>query len=236
MELFRRLRAPSVDSDVSLSDAEGSDAEEAGLWAGGPEDHPYRRLSRALEGVAVLERLEEATGGVPKPYLAVGLVVAAIALCVQLFGAAVFCSAVLIAFPASMTLKTLDGGFPLHTDRAHWLRYWVVHGAVHVAEAPFASALAAADQYHLIKLVLLLWCASPGDLGGGAVAYGAVRPLLKRHEESLDAVFGAVGERWREVTVDVGTSALPVIFGAARVRLAALLAAPQTTPEGEKAK
>lgn len=201
----------SYDQQGEADHGEADDEGVEGVWARAfthndhQNQHPYARLSAALEGVAALTWLEEATGGVPKPYLAAGLAVLTAAACVAAAGIALFCNALLVAYPAVMTLKTLEGEYPLHTDRAHWLRYWVVHGALHAAEAPLTTALAKSHQYHFLKLAFMLWCAVPaGRLGGAECVYGALlRPALRRHERALSRAFRGVHDAGLQAGADV---------------------------------
>jgi len=67
-----------------------------------------------------------------------------------------------------------------------WLIYWVVYGLFNMLESWSDTALSWLPVYHPTKLIFLLWCFLPQYQGSQLVFDVLVRPMLQRHEQSIE--------------------------------------------------
>lgn len=97
------------------------------------------------------------------------------------FGASLIVNTLAVIFPALMSYRCEKE----KTPPTQWLSYWIIYSSFFILE--FSPGLSSSVPfYHLIKLVLLLWCMYPGAGNGAEVVYNiAIRPVFSVLDKNM---------------------------------------------------
>lgn len=198
------------------------------------DDNAVMPLS--LDDIPILDTLEKQTG-VPRLQLVMGGFAAACIVIATLFGARAFSNFVAFVYPAYMTFKTIEQDD--EKEHVYWLTYWVVYGLFSVAEAISDVLLFWLPYYYPLKLGFLVWCFVPKYRGCVTVYEHIIRPLLARHqgtiEMSLNQAQASIDEASAEVKATSSEFLVSVSKGWMARSLTAITNLSQSSGDGDRA-
>ncbi|XP_077221027.1 HVA22-like protein k [Tasmannia lanceolata] len=96
------------------------------------------------------------------------------------------CCSVGIALPVYSTFKAIEEKDKKEQER--WLLYWSVYGSFSLAEVFSDQILSWFPPYYYMKFAFLVWLQFPSHNGSTQLYRRHLRPLLFRHQETLDKI------------------------------------------------
>ena len=107
--------------------------------------------------------------------------------------AAFLSNIVILAFPFYASVRSLEM-VKNSAGEVKWLMYWIVFAFVSFVEG-FISWV---PTYYLFKVLLLLWCMTPGRSNGAHVIYHRIiRPLVMEHRDTVDTAISKMAKTVR---------------------------------------
>jgi len=144
------------------------------------------RIQERLNEYPFLHTIEAVTG-VPKPYIALVIIIAAFCMVFFGWGMRLFYRIVGFFWPLFQSFKCIEDHKP--DDMRLWLTYWLVFGFFTLTANIFDTALSWIPFYYPAKLGFLVWCFHPQHQGAITIFDKFIRPLLERNVKQLEGSF-----------------------------------------------
>lgn len=93
-------------------------------------------------------------------------------------------------YPTYATIRALESA--TKDDDTEWLTYWVVFATFSLLENFVEFVIYWIPFYYPAKVTFLLWCMLPQYKGAAKVYEFAIKPLVLRHESTIDAALNNV--------------------------------------------
>eukprot|EP00358_Blepharisma_japonicum_P004959 CAMPEP_0202942716 /NCGR_PEP_ID=MMETSP1395-20130829/2971_1 /ASSEMBLY_ACC=CAM_ASM_000871 /TAXON_ID=5961 /ORGANISM="Blepharisma japonicum, Strain Stock R1072" /LENGTH=188 /DNA_ID=CAMNT_0049639335 /DNA_START=11 /DNA_END=577 /DNA_ORIENTATION=+ len=100
-------------------------------------------------------------------------------------GASLITDIIAILYPAYMSFKAIESAET--DDDKQWLTYWVVFAIFKVIDDWSEILFSWLPFYYPIKLAFLIFLFAPQTRGALTIYETAIRPILKKHMEDIDA-------------------------------------------------
>jgi len=88
-----------------------------------------------------------------------------------------------VVYPGVASIRAIESKGT--EDDKHWLTYWMVVGALEVAETFLCFIFWFIPYWGLIRFGLFVWLIS---FNGAEVMYGILKPIVKAHSKAIQAI------------------------------------------------
>ncbi|KAJ8270129.1 hypothetical protein GJAV_G00110680 [Gymnothorax javanicus] len=157
-----------------------------------------------------LGKCEEKTG-VPKKYIAFGVLAFLGVYLIFGYGASLLCNLIGFVYPAYVSIKAIESSNK--EDDTKWLTYWVVYGLFNLVEFFSDIFLSWFPFYYMAKCVFLLWCMAPVSWNGSHIVYHRViRPFFLEHQATMDNVVNDLGSKAKSAAENCSKEAVKMVL------------------------
>jgi len=128
----------------------------------------------------------EASTGVDRSYIFMGLVGLIGIWLIIGFAAQLLCNFIGFIYPAYCSVHAIETRRT--DDDKKWLTYWVVFSMLNTVEY-FLIITEYIPLYWLVKCILLVWLMSPNEMNGSIIIYNKIiRPKFLAHHGDVDSI------------------------------------------------